>query len=136
MPQVPILNLEIATIKDFVLTKLEEPEAQKKIVLVIVAIALLLDNMLYMVIVPIIPDYLRRIGSWETHLEGGEAVTTAPRLITFTNGTGNYSYTEPSTKTSRLINGVVVYEGEDSAIGVLFASKAMIQLLINPFSGA
>jgi DHA1 family vesicular acetylcholine transporter-like MFS transporter 3 len=62
MPQVPILNLEIAEVKDFVLTKLEEPKTQRKMVLVIVAIALLLDNMLYMVIVPIIPDYLRRIG--------------------------------------------------------------------------
>jgi DHA1 family vesicular acetylcholine transporter-like MFS transporter 3 len=136
MPQVPILNLEIAEVKDFVLTKLEEPKAQRKLVLVIVAIALLLDNMLYMVIVPIIPDYLRQIGSWETHIEGGEAVTEAPRQVTFTNATGNYSYVEKSRNTGKLVNGVIVYEGEDAAIGMLFASKAMIQLFINPFSGA
>ena len=136
MPQVPILNLEIAEVKDFVLTKLEEPKAQRKLVLVIVAIALLLDNMLYMVIVPIIPDYLRRIGAWETHMEGGIAVTEPPRLVTFTNQTGNYTYYEPARQTAKLVNGVIVYEGEDAAIGMLFASKAMIQLFINPFSGA
>ena len=136
MPQVPILNLEIAEVKDFVLTKLEEPKAQRKLVLVIVSIALLLDNMLYMVIVPIIPDYLRRIGSWDTHIEGGTPVTEPPRTYTFTNKTGNWTYTVPERNTGKLVNGVVVYEGEDSAIGVLFASKAMIQLFINPFSGA
>lgn len=135
MPQVPILNLEIAEVKDFVLTKLEEPTIQRKVVLVIVAIALLLDNMLYMVIVPIIPDYLRRIGAWETHMEGVVSVTVPSRQITFTNATGNYTYTEPSRRT-KLVNGVVVYEGEDAAIGLLFASKAMIQLMVNPFSGA
>ena len=34
---------------------LQEPKYQRKLVLVTVSIALLLDNMLYMVIVPIIP---------------------------------------------------------------------------------
>ena len=33
----------------------QEPKYQRKLVLVTVSIALLLDNMLYMVIVPIIP---------------------------------------------------------------------------------
>lgn len=135
MPQVPILNLELAEVKDFILQKLEDEKAQRKMVLVIVSIALLLDNMLYMVIVPIIPDYLRRIGSWETHIEGGQTVTQAPRMITFTNQTGNYTYKE-APPPPKIINGVIVYEGEDSAIGLLFASKALIQLLINPFSGA
>jgi hypothetical protein len=109
MPQLPILNLEIAEIKDFVITKLEEPKAQRKMVLVIVSIALLLDNMLYMVIVPIIPDYLRRIGAWETHTEGGSMVTEAPREITFTNQTGTYVYKDPGR--TKIVQGVLVYEG-------------------------
>ena len=46
---------------------LQDEKYQRKLVLVVVSIALLLDNMLYMVIVPIIPDYLRRIGAWEKH---------------------------------------------------------------------
>lgn len=59
MPQIPILNIEVAELKDYIFATLEDPKAQRKLILVIVAIALLLDNMLYMVIVPIIPDYLR-----------------------------------------------------------------------------
>jgi len=85
-----------------------------------------------MVIVPIIPDYLRTIGAWDTHIEGGEYVTEPSRW--HVNTTGNYSM--PSEDKAKLINGVIVYEGEDAAIGVLFASKAIVQLMINPFSGA
>ena len=134
MPQIPIINLELAELKDFVLASLEDQKIQRKLILVIVSIALLLDNMLYMVIVPIIPDYLRKIGSWETHMEGGQTVTVAPRVVTFTNQTGNYTYNE--VRPPKVINGVLVYDGEDTAIGFLFASKALVQLLINPFSGA
>ncbi|UJR21767.1 hypothetical protein I4U23_024842 [Adineta vaga] len=82
------------------------PKRQAHIIMFIVCIALLLDNMLYMVIVPIIPDYLNRIGEW-------------------TNAIKNIS------------NGYFVHiQNEDIAIGFLFASKAIVQLVINPFSGA
>jgi DHA1 family vesicular acetylcholine transporter-like MFS transporter 3 len=134
MPQIPIINLELAEVKDYIYATLEDQKAQRKLVLVIVSIALLLDNMLYMVIVPIIPDYLRRIGAWDTHLEGGETVTEAPREVTFKNNTGTYTYKE--VRPPKLVNGVIVYEGEDAAVGLLFASKALVQLFINPFSGA
>jgi len=99
--------------------KIEEPGKQRRIVLVIVCIALLLDNMLYMVIVPIIPDYLRDIGVWQTHMVGQtvEFHNISNRLIPMR------------------IGGRVVYEGEESAVGMLFASKAIVQLFINPFSG-
>ena len=34
------------------------------------------------------------------------------------------------------IGGMLIeYEGEDSGIGLLFASKAMIQIFVNPISG-
>jgi len=135
MPQIPVLNLQLAELKDYVLTKLEDEKAQRKLILVIVSIALLLDNMLYMVIVPIIPDYLRSIGEWETHIEGGETVTEPPKIITFINDTGKYIFTAERGK-PKIVNGVIVYEGEDTAIGFLFASKALIQLCVNPFSGA
>ena len=50
--------------------------------LTIVCIALLLDNMLYMVIVPVIPDYLRKIGAYDTHIVGGpENVTYQVQLL-------------------------------------------------------
>ena len=31
--------------------------------------------------------------------------------------------------------GVLIYEGEDSGIGLLFASKAAVQIFVNPISG-
>ena len=129
---IPIINMEFSLAKEIVMEKVREPHTQRRLVLVIVSIALLLDNMLYMVIVPIIPDYLRKIGAWDTHIEGGEYVTEASRW--HVNSTGNFSVR--SNTSAHLVNGVIVYEGEDAAIGVLFASKAIVQLMINPFSGA
>ncbi|XP_029172924.1 vesicular acetylcholine transporter-like isoform X1 [Nylanderia fulva] len=107
MTTIPILNMEFGELKEIVWTKLQEPKAQRKLILVIVSIALLLDNMLYMVIVPIIPDYLQYVGAFGP-------VETMP-------------------------NGTIIpreHHGQDSATGVLFASKAIVQLMINPFSGA
>ncbi len=132
MPTIPFLNMEFSLAKEILMERIREPHMQRRLVLVIVSTALLLDNMLYMVIVPIIPDYLRTIGAWDTHIEGGEYVTEPSRW--HVNTTGNYSM--PSEDKAKLINGVIVYEGEDAAIGVLFASKAIVQLMINPFSGA
>ncbi|CAF0807974.1 unnamed protein product [Adineta ricciae] len=85
---------------------LSTSKRQAHIIMFIVCIALLLDNMLYMVIVPIIPDYLNRIGEW-TNIE------------------------------KNVSSGYFVHiKNEDVAIGILFASKAIVQLVINPFSGA
>ena len=72
MPEIPNFNVPFANMgqvefRQMVWDKLQEPKAQRQLVLVTVSIALLLDNMLYMVIVPIIPDYLRYIGAWDTH---------------------------------------------------------------------
>ena len=135
---IPFLNMEASLAKEILMERIREPHNQRRLVLVIVSIALLLDNMLYMVIVPIIPDYLRKIGAWDTHIEGGEYVTetaTTSRLFG-NNSVSTASGVGVNRTTMRLVNGVVAYEGEDAAIGVLFASKAIVQLLINPFSGA
>ena len=64
---VPFVNMPQVEFRQMVWDKLQEPKSQRQLVLVTVSIALLLDNMLYMVIVPIIPDYLRFIGAWDTH---------------------------------------------------------------------
>ncbi|RWS31091.1 vesicular acetylcholine transporter-like protein [Leptotrombidium deliense] len=120
MPVLPALNQDTLQLWKRFNERIQEPEGQKKIILVAVCIALLLDNMLYMVIVPIIPDYLREIGAWTTHTEGG--------TVEFRNISNKV--------VPMRIGGRVVYEGEAGAVGVLFASKAMIQLFVNPFSGA
>ncbi|XP_025830358.1 vesicular acetylcholine transporter-like [Agrilus planipennis] len=69
--------------------------------------------MLYMVIVPIIPDYLRYIGAY----------TDEP---------------VPMAGNSTIAPGVPYkhqHHGQDQATGILFASKAIVQLMVNPFSG-
>ncbi|CAK1578917.1 unnamed protein product [Parnassius mnemosyne] len=119
---IPVINLEVREVREVLWEKIKEPTSQRKIILVIVCIALLLDNMLYMVIVPIIPDYLRYIGAW------GEAgtdhvVTLAP-------------YKEGNITITPTMIIPASHEGQDSATGILFASKAIVQLMINPFSGA
>ncbi|XP_057339093.1 vesicular acetylcholine transporter isoform X1 [Microplitis mediator] len=105
--KIPVINLEVGEVKDIVWEKLQEPKSQRTLVLIIVSIALLLDNMLYMVIVPIIPDYLKYIGAFDD--EPLPPNTTA---------------------------GPPSHHGQDSATGLLFASKAIVQLMVNPFSGA
>ncbi|XP_055323111.1 vesicular acetylcholine transporter [Sitodiplosis mosellana] len=106
---IPIINLEYKEVKEILWTKIQEPHMQRKLILVIVSIALLLDNMLYMVIVPIIPDYLRYVGSWDDD---------------------EYEYGGSENSTNK------VHNHHDSATGFLFASKAIVQLMVNPFSGA
>ena len=118
MASIPIINIKVSELKDLVWTKLQEPKSQRKLILVIVSIALLLDNMLYMVIVPIIPDYLRYIGAWGKQ-DSPEEVATV-----------NVTEKPESRQVPR------DHHGQDQATGVLFASKAIVQLMVNPFSGA
>ncbi|XP_065128931.2 probable vesicular acetylcholine transporter-B [Paramisgurnus dabryanus] len=90
---------------------MREPERQRRVILVIVCIALLLDNMLYMVIVPIIPDYL-------TDLEDARA-----------------AHFHANSTSDRANHGTSNRGDLDVQIGVLFASKAILQLMVNPISG-
>ncbi|XP_005992481.1 probable vesicular acetylcholine transporter-B [Latimeria chalumnae] len=96
---------------------IQEPHRQRRIILVIVCVALLLDNMLYMVIVPIIPDYLESLRSSRSgHVSKGANSSLA-------------NVTKP------LISPRYPTDNEAIEIGVLFASKAILQLLVNPLSG-
>ncbi|CAD6193499.1 unnamed protein product [Caenorhabditis auriculariae] len=117
---VPLINRDSELLKAEAKKWLDQPENQKKVVLVIVSIALLLDNMLYMVIVPIIPKYLRDIHNYEVAFEGYHNETE--RLA---NGT----------YVVREVGGRIEYLDEDIELGWLFASKALLQIFVNPFSG-
>ncbi|KAE8280669.1 putative vesicular acetylcholine transporter-A [Larimichthys crocea] len=90
---------------------IQDPERQKRIILVIVCIALLLDNMLYMVIVPIIPNYLEELQN---------AADRAASVVQHINSTNSTIHTKGNF---------------DLQIGFFFASKAILQLLVNPLSG-
>jgi multidrug resistance protein len=161
---------------------MQQPNVQRALLLTAVCVALLLDNMLYMVIVPIIPDYLRHIGAWHTHRlpvehpspsipptislsislpshvnssafahqSPSSSVRPHSALQISSNSSSDASSTHrPTDQGASSLNsqrasvkrpltsvgGRLVYEGEDGAIGILFASKAVVQLLVNPFSG-
>lgn len=122
--------------------KIQNPVSQRRLVLIIVCIALLLDNMLYMVIVPIIPIYLQDMFNY------GESKTTAMPYIDNVTSMYNYSYlynkdnqwnrtlTTTTKKGALDIPPPPVNYGEGGgAIGILFASKAIMQLMVNPFTG-
>ena len=117
--------------------KIHNDKTQRRLVLIIVCIALFLDNMLYMVIVPIIPDYLRSINAW-----GTEPVSVQQRNYTVINTNAKHMSIEThgnhtNTTMSKFPFKLPIYKGnEDSAVGFLFASKALVQLIVNPFTGA
>ncbi|KAG8435000.1 hypothetical protein GDO86_013092 [Hymenochirus boettgeri] len=94
-------------------TAMKEPHHQRRLILFIVCVALFLDNMLYMVIVPIIPDYIESL-----RLDQIKGI----------NSSGQY-------RNKSVIRPQYPAENEDMKIGVLFASKAILQLLVNPLSG-
>ncbi|CAH1795026.1 unnamed protein product [Owenia fusiformis] len=138
MPVIPIINKDMNVVMEMIKDKIAEPKSQRKIVLVIVCIALLLDNMLYMVIVPIIPAFLRDINAFEKSSTEIEATSTpAP---TSSSSAWNETYTSSwinFTSSPKKITPLVDYSAaEDTSVGILFASKAIVQLLVNPCSGA
>lgn len=171
--------------------RMANPESQRSLVLVIVCVALFLDNMLYMVIVPIIPIYLDELKSEEyvstdiqqqqqaveeqlpqqqtpsmqeyyqqlnkppssfqtSEYEISNGHRKEGSIKVFENGTRmklrrkttpfyNSSYYNESTKlVGKTIPILVKYTGErssDNRVGILFASKALVQLFISPIGG-
>ncbi|XP_058909473.1 vesicular acetylcholine transporter [Kogia breviceps] len=116
---------------------LQDPRRQRRLVLVIVCVALFLDNMLYMVIVPIVPYYVHSASEKPT-LTSKVCVTTLPpptpanASADTVNTSESSTATMPARSTAQPQNPT---DNEDVKIGVLFASKAILQLLVNPLSG-
>ncbi|XP_051937057.1 synaptic vesicular amine transporter [Hippocampus zosterae] len=144
------------------LTWLREERQSRKLILFIVFVALLLDNMLLTVVVPIIPSYLYSLdestdgvlndtlpqeqttpGAFDTIVSlydntvrssGSNATAVSTRAVPPTStaimpdGGLPQNSTDCPRSTSKLIN-------ENVKVGLLFASKATVQLLTNPFIG-
>ncbi|XP_042765254.1 synaptic vesicular amine transporter isoform X2 [Panthera tigris] len=145
------------------LRRLLESRHSRKLILFIVFLALLLDNMLLTVVVPIIPSYLYSIN----HEKNASEVQTAkPVLTASTSGrfqsifsyydnttmvTGNSTEElqrgpPPAASTQHTVTNTSAAPpdcpsenkdllNENVQVGLLFASKATIQLLTNPFIG-
>ncbi|NXH11413.1 VMAT1 protein, partial [Bucco capensis] len=135
--------------------------ASRSLVLVVVFVALLLDNMLLTVVVPIIPTFL-----YTTEYEGTNSSTSpAPPALEALPFSSVFSYFDNTTVAvsgSRSILAMAnrtesssppqlptsspplpsscpedqeLLSQENTRVGLLFASKALIQLLVNPSVG-
>lgn len=145
---------------------LQEGRESRKLVLVVVFVALLLDNMLLTVVVPIVPTFLYATEFKEVHTLYLGPVTTSrhalaspafstifsffdnntmaveesvPSGTAWTNGTSG-TISPPITGAiaahkNNCLQDIEFLEEENTRVGVLFASKALMQLLVNPFVG-
>ncbi|XP_014768159.1 probable vesicular acetylcholine transporter-B [Octopus bimaculoides] len=138
MASIPQLRDKLFEMMDRAGTYIHEPSHQRRLVLIIVCVALLLDNMLYMVIVPIIPNYLRNSFSHESMTTTVKAPIKYNRIYRNVTGAPNTTswYTVVSETTTSIPPPPIDYGSEGGAIGFLFASKAILQLMVNPFTGA
>lgn len=123
--------------------KLSNPKSHRRIILVIVCIALLLDNMLYMVIVPIMPAMYDKVTNTTgtENATGTDNATMMDNTIMMDNATmmDNASVTikEPDNIITRSTAWLAqpYIKNKDINIGMLFACKAIFQLFANPFTG-
>ncbi|XP_065104039.1 chromaffin granule amine transporter [Paramisgurnus dabryanus] len=137
---------------------IKKSRGSPRLVLVIVCVALLLDNMLLTVVVPIIPTFLYAM---EHHTQNLSSATTSESLPASTRSTFNsiQSLYDNTTYTITITNhnlstalspygGSESYnissgckedsqflEDENVRVGLMFASKAVVQLIVNPFVG-
>ncbi|XP_078301232.1 chromaffin granule amine transporter isoform X5 [Panthera onca] len=146
---------------------LKERRESRKLVLVVVFVALLLDNMLLTVVVPIVPNFLYATEFKEINTPLHLGTTTVsqhvltPRAFStifsfFGNDTMAIKESAPSgtawtdrtsgtipplvteaipAQQNNCLQGTEFLEEENIRVGVLFASKALMQLLVNPFVG-
>ncbi|XP_075132205.1 chromaffin granule amine transporter isoform X2 [Leptodactylus fuscus] len=130
---------------------LNEKRGSRQVVLVVVSVALLLDNMLFTVVVPIIPSFLYEK---EHKSENTSVVLTSSSPAATPSFATIYSYYDNATFSSGrpdhqgILNKTQVAPQNDSCkketsvlkeenvqVGLLFASKAILQLLVNPIVG-
>ncbi|KAJ6645476.1 Synaptic vesicular amine transporter, partial [Pseudolycoriella hygida] len=112
----------------------------RRLVLVIVAIALLLDNMLLTVVVPIIPEFLYDINHPDAPLDSfPRTPLTTPTPLSDSRPTDGSETTTLSAENAsyyaELEERHKELVGETVEVGLMFASKAFVQLLANPIVG-
>ncbi|XP_076141803.1 synaptic vesicular amine transporter [Alosa pseudoharengus] len=150
------------SLKEFsLLTWMRERRQSRRLILLIVFIALLLDNMLLTVVVPIIPSYLYTLDD-EAAVEDRSTPTAMPFPSSSTfqtivslydnstyeiSGVSLHSTLQPLAPSTSIAPATTNATGTDCPkgdkqlldenvkVGLLFASKATVQLLTNPFIG-
>ncbi|KAG7222249.1 hypothetical protein INR49_016407, partial [Caranx melampygus] len=137
---------------------LREERQSRKLILFIVFVALLLDNMLLTVVVPIIPSYLYNLDEMSEvvsnnnslpHQDSPQAFHSIVSLydntvrLSGSNTTARSTELAPTTPTTAALpqnssdcpQSTSTLLNENVKVGMLFASKATVQLLTNPFIG-
>ncbi|XP_060011548.1 chromaffin granule amine transporter isoform X2 [Lagenorhynchus albirostris] len=144
---------------------LKKGRESRKLVLLVVFVALLLDNMLLTVVVPIVPTYLYATEfKVNTSVYPGPTTASQPALTStfstifsfFENNTLAIEESVPSgiawtsdtpgtipppvteaipAHENNCFQGTEFLKEENLWVGLLFASKALMQLLVNPFVG-
>ncbi|KAL4641118.1 synaptic vesicular amine transporter [Arapaima gigas] len=148
-------------LRDFrVLRWLREERQSRRLILLIVFIALLLDNMLLTVVVPIIPSYLYTIAEKEDTVKNHtsslyESTSNFQTILSlYDNSTRvieSISQTTAQMPMSQVASSTSITPtnatnlscpkenaallNENVKVGLLFASKATVQLITNPFIG-
>ncbi|XP_068597387.1 synaptic vesicular amine transporter [Brachionichthys hirsutus] len=151
----------VDSIRGFSLIKwTREEKRSRRLVLFVVFVALLLDNMLLTVVVPIIPSFLYSLDQAEKELaknhtepqEGRQGafnsiVSLYDNSVMSLNSSGAARPTDltPTTPAAPMTmlppNSSQCYDNsskpsqENVKVGLLFASKATVQLITNPFIG-
>ncbi|XP_068128415.1 chromaffin granule amine transporter-like [Hyperolius riggenbachi] len=136
---------------------LSEKRGSRQVVLVVVSVALLVDNMLFTVVVPIIPSFLYE----KEHMNGNTSTVPTSTSLSTTNPSfaSIHSFYDNSTVTPHRHHQLQatatsdetpvvphhndtcnkeqsLLKNENVQVGLLFASKAILQLLVNPMVGA
>ncbi|XP_077161412.1 chromaffin granule amine transporter [Paroedura picta] len=145
---------------------LREGRESRKLVLLVVFVALLVDNMLLTVVVPIIPSFLFATYKNASHSDvlqstvptGASAAASQNAIFSHDDNTTvavpDYTANMDSNSASETLGGSTSHlskialisddnctEGadfltqENVRVGLLFASKALVQLMVNPFVG-
>ncbi|XP_026141828.1 synaptic vesicular amine transporter-like isoform X2 [Carassius auratus] len=146
-------------LRDFsLLTWLREERQSRRLILLIVFIALLLDNMLLTVVVPIIPSYLYSVddeaaqsvrnhsmsplspsGTFQSIVSLYDNTTRltdfSPQMSTASPMTPKHTSVTPPQDKSDCPKADDQLLNENVKVGLLFASKATVQLITNPFIG-
>ncbi|KAM8973756.1 chromaffin granule amine transporter-like [Pelodytes ibericus] len=113
---------------------LKEKRKSRYLVLLIVFVALLVDNMLFTVVVPIVPSFL-----YDLQLKNGNITLNSLVNSTFTSGSlphgrsSNESWNQGGGKACN--NTSSFFREENVQVGLLLASKGITQLLVNPLVG-
>uniref|UniRef100_A0A8C4R9F3 Major facilitator superfamily (MFS) profile domain-containing protein n=1 Tax=Eptatretus burgeri TaxID=7764 RepID=A0A8C4R9F3_EPTBU len=148
------------------LGKTSSEKPSKKTALLIVFLALFLDNILLTVVVPIIPSFLfaeemhanvtLQTSEQETSIQSSNSLTSNPlskfgsQIFSYYNNSfilvenmefDNFQGLQNSSKTEDRDTNLCKLEGnkfllnENFKVGLLFASKPFVQLLVNPIIG-